>query len=187
MAMNENFDRVKFALGVSEFSEIIDSSCYYCDKTLLIKDLIDNKSKVMLFTRPRRFGKTLNMTMLRTFFEKPIDGKDTGHYFKNLKIWQQGEKYRAEQGKRPIIYITLKDVQFLSYEDSIAAIWMVISEEFDRHSYLEKSPKLNKENLAAFKGLRSKQGNLAFSLKILAKLLQIHHGITPLILIDEYD
>ena len=144
MAMNENFNKVKFALGVSDFSEIIDRTCYYCDKTLLIKDLLDNKSKVMLFTRPRRFGKTLNMTMLRTFFEKPIDGKDTSHYFKKLKIWQQGEEYRAEQGKYPVIYLSLKDIKPETYDHAISKIRMAFLKELDRHTGIFESKKLTK-------------------------------------------
>ena len=99
-------------IGISEFTEIIDTKCYYSDKTLFIKRFLDTAAKVILFARPRRFGKTLNMTMMRTFFEKPRDGKDTSHYFKNLKIWQAGERYTSEQGKRPVIYLTLKDIKF---------------------------------------------------------------------------
>ena len=122
MVLNENFEKKRPALGVSEFTKIIDSNGYYCDKSLLIKDILDDICDVILFTRPRRFGKTLNMTMLRTFFEKPLDGKDTSHYFKNLKIWQAGEKYQAEQGKRPVIYLTFKDEKLGNFKDLIASI-----------------------------------------------------------------
>ena len=82
-------------IGISEFKKVIDNNCYYSDKTLLVKKLLDTQSEAILFARPRRFGKTLNMTMLRTFFEKPLDGKDTSHYFKNLKIWHAGEQFKA--------------------------------------------------------------------------------------------
>ena len=86
MTLKERLINKAMPVGVSEFAKTIDMNYYYADKTLLIKDLLETKSEVMLFTRPRRFGKTLNMTMLRTFFEKPMDGKDTSHYFKDLKI-----------------------------------------------------------------------------------------------------
>ena len=89
---------------------------YYVDKTLLVRDIIYSETSVILFTRPRRFGKTLNMTMLQTFFEKPLDGKDTSHYFKDLKIWQAGEEYREEQGKRPVIFLSLKDMEYDNFQ-----------------------------------------------------------------------
>ena len=71
-------------IGISEFKKVIDNNCFYSDKSLLIKNFLDTQAEVILFARPRRFGKTLNMTMMRTFFEKPCDGKDTSHYFRNL-------------------------------------------------------------------------------------------------------
>ena len=108
MTLKEKLLKYKMPVGLSDFEEIIDKNRCYADKTLFIRDIIESESKVILFTRPRRFGKTLNMSMLKTFFEKPTEGKDTSHYFKNLKIWQQGEKYRDEQGKRPVIYITFR-------------------------------------------------------------------------------
>ena len=113
MPIDQNFkDRIierPLAIGKDIFASM--GKAYYVDKTLLAKDIIDSGTQVLLFTRPRRFGKTLAMTMLQTFFEKPLDGKDTSHYFTNLQIWQKGEKYRAEQGKRPVIFITFKDTK----------------------------------------------------------------------------
>ncbi len=95
-------------IGVSDYCDAC-SNYYYVDKTLLIKDLLDERAKVSLFTRPRRFGKTLNMDMLRVFFEK--SEKDTSVYFKDKKIWQYGKRYTQYQGKFPIIYLTFKDVK----------------------------------------------------------------------------
>ena len=154
MTFKERYLKKPFALGTSEFTEIIDDKSYYCDKTLLVKDLIDSKSKVILFTRPRRFGKTLNMTMLRTFFEKPTDGKDKSHYFKNLKIWQAGGQYTKEQGSRPVIYLTLKDIKPRTFEHAIEKIKETVFEELGRHYEVFESDKLNSfekkqaENLA---------------------------------------
>ena len=187
---NNQEDKAGFALGVSEFTAIMDEKSYYCDKTLLIKDLLDSKSQVILFTRPRRFGKTLNMTMLRTFFEKPLDGKDTSHYFRNLKIWQAGEKYQAEQGKRPVIYLTFKDEKLGNFKDLIASIRQNIYEELGHHAEVFESPKLNifeKKQADALINHLDRPENLSKSIKILSSMLYKHHGVKPVILIDEYD
>ena len=175
--------------GISEFTEVIDNNCYYSDKTLIIKKLLDTETKVVLFTRPRRFGKTLAMTMLRTFFEKPIEGNDTSHYFKNLAIWKAGEKYTSEQGKRPVIYITLKDMKFNNFSDAIKQIHYGIYEDLKRHPEIFESKKLN--------SLQQKQADallnsndiyvLSGSIRTISDLLYAHHGIKPMIIIDEYD
>ena len=190
MYNSDKEEKAGFALGESEFSAIIDNKTYYCDKTLLIKDFIDGEQKVILFTRPRRFGKTLNMTMLRTFFEKPLDGKDTSHYFKDLKIWQAGEKYQAEQGKRPVIYLTFKDEKLGNFKDLIASIRKNIYEELGRHAEVFESPKLNifeKKQADALINHLDRPENLSKSIKILSSMLYKHHGVKPVILIDEYD
>ncbi len=177
-------------IGISEFKEIIDGNCYYSDKTLFIKKLLDNAAKATLFARPRRFGKTLNMTMLRTFFEKPLDGKDTSHYFKNLAIWKAGEKYTKEQGKRPVVYITLKDIKFKTYALALASIKQEISSEFKRHAELIDSQALNAADKVIFNKIlfgNAEDAIFSVSLKTLSEMLHKHHGIQPMILIDEYD
>ena len=155
MPIDQNFKNKKLerplAIGKDIFANM--GKAYYIDKTLLTKDIIDSETSVILFTRPRRFGKTLNMTMLQTFFEKPLDGKDTSHYFTNLKIWQQGEKYRAEQGKRPVIFITFKDVKFSSYKETSDAIKLLISSEFVRHGELASSGKLSEQEKNFYNGI----------------------------------
>ena len=176
------------AIGKDIFSKM--GNAYYIDKTLLVRDIIDSETEVLLFTRPRRFGKTLNMTMLQTFFEKPLDGKDTSHYFKDLKIWQAGKEYTSEQGKRPVISITLKDTKRLSFEATFGEIKNCISEEFSRHSELEHSEKLDNRDKDLFLSL--KNGNAdetkwGISLKFLSRILEQHYCEKPLILIDEYD
>ena len=176
--------------GISEFTEVIDRHCYYSDKTLLLKSLLDTETKVILFTRPRRFGKTLNMTMLRTFFEKQMDGRDTSHYFKDLAIWQAGDKYRKEQGKRPVIYITFKDIKSLSYEDAIEEIHKNISREYLRHNELIDSSKLYEDEINLYKAIRygkASAKDYSTSFQTLSELLCKHHGIQPMIIIDEYD
>ena len=163
---------------------------YYVDKTLLIKDILDFSAEVLLFTRPRRFGKTLNMTMLQTFFEKPLDGEDTSHYFKDLQIWQKDEKYRAEQGKRPVIFITFKDVKFSSYKETSDAIKLLISSEYVRHGELFSSGKLSEQEKNFYNsivGNNAPESHWADSFKMLSRMLLRHYGEQVLVLIDEYD
>ena len=95
-------------IGKEDFKEIIDDNCYFIDKTLLIRDIIDSGAKVSIFTRPRRFGKTLNMSILRRYFEKTE--QDNSYLFEGLKISQAGEKYLSHLGQYPVIFLSLKDV-----------------------------------------------------------------------------
>ncbi len=175
------------AIGKDIFANM--GKAYYVDKTLLVEDIIDNE-EVILFTRPRRFGKTLNMTMLQTFFEKPLDGKDTSHYFKNLKIWQAGEEYRQEQGKRPVIFITLKDVKTSSFEWTMAEIRKTLADEYSRHSELNDSDKLDEDEKKLYKKIKSEDAeysDYSTSLAKLSAMLEKHYGEKTVVLIDEYD
>lgn len=192
MPIDQNFKNRKLerplAIGQDIFSNM--SGAYYVDKTLLAKAMLDNRAGTILFTRPRRFGKTLNMTMLQTFFEIPIDGKDTSHYFKDLAIWQQGEKYRAEQGKYPVVMISFKGVKEKSFEENIKDIKALISEEYLRHDYLRHSKKILAADKTFFSGVadgKSDESDLRRSLSMLSKLLCQHHGHKTIVLIDEYD
>ena len=177
-----------FGIGKDIFADM--GRAYYVDKTLLVRDIIDSDTKVILFTRPRRFGKTLNMTMLQSFFEKPLDGKDTSHYFKNLKIWQAGEEYTSEQGKRPVIFLSLKDLESPSFTEALEKIKLKIAREFNRHSYLEKSSILPERSKNVFKRIADNAASNAeyeTSLFVLSEMLYQHYGEKPLLLIDEYD
>ena len=124
----------KLPIGISDFKEVISKGYAYVDKTLLIEELVENGAKVALIPRLRRFGKTLNLSMLRYFFEKGKE--DTSYLFKDLKIWKNNEKYRALQGQFPVIFITLKDVKHASWEETFASLRELIAAEFERHSYL---------------------------------------------------
>ena len=104
------------AIGNTSYIEV-SSECYYVDKTLLIRDLIDDHNMVTLFTRPRRFGKTLAINTIKTFFEKTED--DTSRYFTDKNIWSCGEKYRSMQGAYPVVMLTFKDVKFDTWEESM--------------------------------------------------------------------
>ena len=180
--------KTPIAIGMDLFQNFGNS--YYVDKTLLVREIIDIAIPVILFTRPRRFGKTLNMSMLQAFFEKPADGKDTSHYFKNLKIWQCGEKYTSEQGKRPVIMLSFKDMKMSSFELAYEKFIGKISSEYCRHSELSQSKNLSERELGIYNRLASGTANnaeLENSILYLCQLLEKHHGIKPLLLIDEYD
>lgn len=174
-------------IGVSDY-RLASSEYYYIDKTMLIKDFIDERPMVSLFTRPRRFGKTLNMDMLRTFFEKTEE--DTSIYFKDKKIWACGKKYREYQGKYPVIFITFKDIKFNTWEESFEAIKDVFSKEAHRHSELKISEKCDKYDKKILEKLLTGEVNeveLSGALLNLSRMLHKHHGIAPIIIIDEYD
>ncbi len=174
-------------VGVSDY-RLASTEYYYIDKTMMLKDFIDERPMVTLFTRPRRFGKTLNMDMLRTFFEKT--NEDTSKYFKDKKIWEQGEYYRSFQGKYPVIFITLKDVKHNSWDNTFANIGSIISSEYCRHSDLSKSPKLDKKQKDFYDKMVSEKYSavdLERSLLYLSEMLKKHYGEGAVIIIDEYD
>ena len=175
------------AVGNTSYAEI-SSECYYVDKTLLIRDLVDDHNMVTLFTRPRRFGKTLAINMLKTFFEKTDE--DTSKYFADRKIWQCGYKYQALQGTYPVIMLTFKDVKFDSWQDSMEAIRLVLKDEFKRHSELTDSNALGADDQDYLS--RMEKGTLtdveySRALLNLTRMLAVHHGKNVIILIDEYD
>lgn len=174
-------------VGVSDY-RLASTEYYYIDKTMMLKDFIDERPMVTLFTRPRRFGKTLNMDMLRTFFEKT--NEDTSKYFKDKKIWEQGEYYRSFQGKYPVIFITLKDVKHNSWDNTFANIGSIISSEYCRHSDLSKSQKLDKKQKDFYDKMVSEKFSavdLERSLLYLSEMLKKHYGEGAVIIIDEYD
>lgn len=174
-------------VGISDFVRA-QSEYYYVDKTLLIRDFLDRKTLVSLFTRPRRFGKTLNMDMLRVFFE--ISEEDTSHYFIDKKIWKCGSKYTEHQGKYPVIFLSFKDVKFDSWEATCAKIAELLQEEFGRHSELKDSERLEKYEQEYYKKIMEGKANeveLSASLQKLSKMLSEHYGKAPVIIIDEYD
>lgn len=174
-------------IGISDY-RLASSEYYYIDKTMMIKEFIDERPMVSLFTRPRRFGKTLNMDMLRTFFEKT--NEDTSIYFRDKKIWSCGKKYRDYQGKYPVIFITFKDIKFNTWEETFAAIKEIFSKESYRHIELRTSDKCNEYEKKNFENLLSgnvSEVELSSALLNLSRMLHNHHGVAPIIIIDEYD
>ncbi len=174
-------------IGISDY-RLASSEYYYVDKTMMIKDFLDERPMVSLFTRPRRFGKTLNMDMLRTFFEKTDE--DTSIYFKNKKIWSYGNEYRKYQGKYPVIFLSFKDVKFNTWEETFYAIKELISKETVRHSELINSDKLSIFDKKCIDNLMSGNSSiveLSNALATLSSLLHNYYDIKPIIIIDEYD
>lgn len=172
-------------IGVSDFRLICDQY-YYVDKTLFIKDFIDERPIVSLYTRPRRFGKTLNMDMLRTFFEKTKE--DTSRYFIDKKIWACGESYQSFQGKYPVIFLTFKDVKCKSWEETYNLLTMLIRQEFKRHAELACDNSLtNADYYQKIINEQATENDYMLSLMYLSQMLDEHYKIAPIIIIDEYD
>lgn len=180
-------ERKSLPVGISDYVRA-QSDYYYVDKTLLIKDFLDQQPLVSLFTRPRRFGKTLNMDMIRVYFE--ISEEDTSRYFEDKEIWKCGEKYRAYQGKYPVIFLSFKDVKFDSWEATFSKLKSLLQEEFGRHGELADSIKLADYEKAFYDKVIAEEVSeveLASSLEKLSQMLTKHYGKAPIIIIDEYD
>ncbi len=161
---------------------------YYADKTLLIKELFDKCPQTVLFTRPRRFGKSLNLSMIRTFCEKT--GKDTSVYFKDKEIWKCGSMYREQQGRYPVISISFHAVLDNTWNECLGNIKIQISEEFKRHSEVAESGALSGPDLAAYNDIvsfKASENCYASSLLLLSRLLEHHYSVPAVVLIDEYD
>lgn len=174
-------------IGISDYRSA-STEYYYVDKTLFIRDFLDERAKVSLFTRPRRFGKTLNMDMLRVFFEKAEE--DTSVYFRNKKIWRCGKIYRSYQGKYPVIFLTLKDVKCETWEETYDLMFKLLQNEFKRHMELVDSEQISSYERAYFiKFLagNASENDVMMALQNLSQMLDQHYGIPPMIIIDEYD
>jgi len=185
--MNHFAKNKSLPIGVSDF-KLATTGYYYVDKTLMIRDFLDKKPMVSLFTRPRRFGKTLNMDMLRVFFEKTND--DTSVYFKDKQIWQCGDYYTKHQGQYPVIFLTFKDVKSMTWEETFQKIRRLISLEFIRHNELETSSVLTayeKEQYHLLAGDSGDEVDCQMGLQLLSLLLHKHYGRECIIIIDEYD
>lgn len=185
--MNHFAKNKSLPIGVSDF-KLATTGYYYVDKTLMIRDFLDKKPMVSLFTRPRRFGKTLNMDMLRVFFEKT--NEDTSVYFKDKQIWQCGDYYTKHQGQYPVIFLTFKDVKSITWEETFQKIRRLISLEFIRHNELETSSVLTAYEKGQYHLLAKDSGDevdCQMGLQLLSLLLHKHYGRECIIIIDEYD
>ena len=175
-------------IGIEDFKRLIDNGYYFIDKTLMIKDLIDKKSMVNLYTRPRRFGKTLNMSMLRRYFEQT--NEDNSYLFNGLAISEAGEKYKSYMGQYPVISISLKSMEQETFELSFTEFKKVISKEFRRHREILESHKIFDVDKEDFINICNRRGDYSLyntSLRFLSDCLYEVYGEKVIVLIDEYD
>lgn len=175
-------------IGISDFKRLRVRDNYFIDKSLYIKEIIDNQAGVILVTRPRRFGKTLNMSMLRYYFD--CTEKDNKELFKGLKIMEQEEKYTSQLGNYPVIYMTLKDVQDRNYENMLLDMKTEVLNVYQEHRYLLDSDKIYAEEKEKIKEIlfgREDEVTLKNSIRELTKYLSRHHEKSVMLLVDEYD
>ena len=173
--------------SIDYYYEIVKGDYYYVDKTLLVKDIIDNGSKVTLYARPRRFGKSMNLSMLDCFFN--IDGRGKG-LFEGTKILSAGERYVSEMGKYPVIKLTLKEMKCPDFAWACLSFREIIRNAWRDHDYLRRDPALSGEDRQFFEDIlcdRKSPEELSTSLPELMRLLKLHHGAPTVLLIDEYD
>ena len=175
---------LKLPVGIDDFRKLRESDFYYVDKTRLIEQLLLNWSEVTLFTRPRRFGKTLNMSMLKSFFEIGTDKT----LFDGLYISDNKELCDDHMGKYPVIFLSLKGVEGLEFSSAKRMLCTIIEREIDRHYYLKTSDVLTDEDRTLFtKMLHGQDDNIEDRIRMLSQLLYKHYGQKVVILIDEYD
>jgi len=178
----------RLKIGPSDYRGFIEEDGYFVDKTLLIKEVIDNVHQVILLPRPRRFGKTLNLSMLRYFFDASI--KDTAALFEPYKIWQQGDYYTEQQGKYPVIHLSLKSAKATDFERSQTDIYRILTEVYRKHRYLLEKGILNQDEAEVFNNILFKKANTSTyesCLKNLCEYLHRYYGQKTVILMDEYD
>ncbi len=181
-------------VGFEDFKRIQDEDMYFVDKSLMIKDLLDYKGSVNLYTRPRRFGKTLNLSMIRRFFEREIDAYgeeiENGYLFDGLKITECGEEYMAHQGQYPVINLSLKAAKQPTYEMAVTSLVDEIAKEFKRHRYVLLGEELTESDHERFSDMMNYKAEMleyAKALEFLSACLTQYHGRKTIILIDEYD
>jgi hypothetical protein len=191
--------RPPLPIGISFFDKVIERGAYYIDKTLFIQDLLDRDASVTLCTRPRRFGKTLNQTMLKCFFEdmRPFANGEQeavrySNLFNGLKIESAGERYMAEQGKYPVVFLSFKEAKHDSFEISFSALREKILSEITRQTYALEGEHLNGTALNHAKYLLSlnrqnSSSDFMPALEYLCECLTAKHGVGAIVLIDEYD
>lgn len=176
----------KLPIGIENFEKLRKNGFYYVDKTGLIRELLQNPAEVTLFTRPRRFGKSLNMSMLKYFFGLDEDKE----LFKGLEIMEEQGLCEEYMGKFPVIALSMKDIDAESFETAFAMAVRLVNEEAGRHSYLLDSGKIAQHEKQEFSELLNRNMDKAVlcgSLKLISRLLEKHHGKKVVILIDEYD
>ncbi len=179
-------------IGIDNFQEIIERSCYYVDKTLLIKNLVDTTTKVTLFTRPRRFGKSLNLSMLQSFFECSAthSREDTKQLFQGLNIASAGENYTKHMGQYPVIVLDFKEAKQGTFQESYDMLIQNIAREFARHEDQVMESQIKAKELEVYQAIRNREAskdNYLDSIRFLCECLEKTHDKKAILLIDEYD
>ncbi len=175
------------AIGHHDFERIIQEDIYYVDKSFFIQKLFENKNGIFLFPRPRRFGKTLNMMLLRRYFE--ISETSKAPLFDGLKI-KEWEQFDYHLGRYPVIWLSFKDIKQQKWQDSYASILLLLQSEYGRHRYLETSTSLSENDKNYVKSILNREASVSdyqLSILKLCEFLDLHHGVKPMLLIDEYD
>lgn len=182
--------RFVLPIGYDDFGDIIERQYYFVDKSLLIRDILDDSSQCILITRPRRFGKTLNLSMLQHFFANEVCGLKTDKLFDGLKIMQAGEEYTQHKGKYPVIFVTFKGIADHSFANAYAAFAELMSDLYSEHAYLLSSSHLLPDQKKKFEEIlqgTASETRVKKAIQSLTKYLYQHHGEDPWLLIDEYD
>ncbi len=182
----------KLPLGVDNFSELVRGGYLFCDKTAMLSEFLSKGPKITLITRPRRWGKMLNMSMLHHFFSPEVNGVCTSGLFDNLAISQieEGKWVKSHQGQHPVMMISFKDIQADDFQGAYDGIYEVIFSLFGQFEYLLKSNGINSSQSFCFRSILDRSANekqLKQSLKLLSTCLYRHHGKKVYILIDEYE
>lgn len=204
----QGFEKImkKIGIGYENYQKLIDDNCYYVDKTMFIEDIVRKGGMVTLFTRPRRFGKTLTLSMLRTFFEYGYDLQgnliNAKHYFEGKRIMQADPEILSMMGKYPVINLTLKSAKQTNFRAAFLKLRDEIASEYRRHGYLLHSDRLDdtrkqmfsrmvavrkEEEIDTDEKLKIEVDKYSTSLKLLSECLAVHHEIKVIILLDEYD
>lgn len=179
--------RLKLPLGIEDFRELIECKCYYVDKTGFIKELLEETFKVNLITRPRRFGKTLTMSMLAEFFD---NRKDSQKIFHGLEISKDVSFCEEWRNQWPVLFLSLKDINGDNFEEAYGLLQFSISSLCVEHAYLEKSERIDETYKKVFRLLKNRKGtftDLQSALLILTRMMAAYYGKSVILLIDEYD
>lgn len=184
----------RIPIGIDNFKKLIATDFYYVDKTMMLKELLDKQAEVSLFTRPRRFGKTLTLSMIQTFFELELDDKgkavDNSAFFQGMKIMKEHEEYTGQMGKYPVIFLTLKSAKQPDFHTAYSCLCEAIADEFKRHGFILQANVLSDAEKDKFKRIcdeKAEYEEMSTSLVFLAKCLKKYHKQDVIILIDEYD
>ena len=183
---------MNFIIGVDDFGKVIERQLNFVDKSLFIKEVMDNSSiEATVITRPRRFGKTLNLSMLHHFLAPEVNQLQTKGMFDHLKIAKAGSAYMDQQGKYPVIFISFKSVHDSKFKDAYGQLRTLIQKTYREHSYLITSTKLREKEKKSYEAILDREVTdravLENSLQELSRFLHLHHGVKPWLLIDEYD